>query len=64
MKIHSVFHPEVLQLAFTNLLPGQINVPPGPIKVNDQKIGLSTKYWVQNTTERTNNSNTESNKTV
>lgn len=38
IKIHNVFHPDFLELVITNFLPGQKkNLPPGPIKINDQK---------------------------
>ena len=37
MNIHPVFSPDKLRLAANNPLPGQIQEPPGPIQVNDDR---------------------------
>ena len=37
MKIHDIFHPNLLQKIADDPLPGQQNIPPPPIVVNDKK---------------------------
>lgn len=37
MQIHNVFHPNLLRLAFENLLPGQYNDFSPPVVVNNKK---------------------------
>ena len=34
MKIYDIFHPKLLSLVATNLLPGQTNPEPMPTKIN------------------------------
>ncbi len=36
MRVHDVFHPDLLRPAADDLLPGQKNEPPGSIVVNDE----------------------------
>jgi hypothetical protein len=36
MRVHDVFHPDLLRSAADDLLPGQKNEPPGPIVINDE----------------------------
>ena len=37
MKIHDVFHPNLLSLAPEDLLPGQKNPPPGLVIIEDKE---------------------------
>ena len=37
IKIHDVFHPNLLQKAATDLLPGQQNSSPSPTVVDDEE---------------------------
>ena len=37
MKIHNVFHPNLLQKALTDPLTNQINEPPSPVIINNKK---------------------------
>ena len=37
MKIHNVFHPNLLQKALTDPLPNQVNEPPPPVIINNKE---------------------------
>ncbi len=37
MKIHNVFHPNLLRKAFTEQLTGQVNEPASPVIINNEE---------------------------
>ena len=44
IRIHTVFHPNLLQPAATNLLPGQHNKPEPPVVVDSEKKKGNQQY--------------------